>query len=123
MKFIWLFILMIGGITQLKAQQLAAPLPGKKPNTSIYPYSKGLFDNSTITLTPAKPNLIQPLTSVPPANSVFAVEMNDRMPVVKLQSTDKMPVVKTDEPNMHYTMLIKRLGEVKRDSLIKTVRP
>ncbi|MEZ2339461.1 hypothetical protein AB6735_27740 [Mucilaginibacter sp. RCC_168] len=123
MKFIWLFILMIGGVTQLRAQQLAVPLPGKKPYNSVYPYSKGLFDNNTITLTPAKPNLIQPLTSVPPANNIFAAEMNDHMPVVKLQSADKMPVVKTDEPNMHYTMLIKRLGEAKTDSVVKTIRP
>ena len=123
MKFIWLFILMMGGITQLKAQQLAAPLPGKKSGNSIFPYTKGLFDNSTLTLTPVKPNTIQPLTSVPTANNIFAVEMTDRMPVVKLQSADKMPVVKTDEPNMHYTMLIKRLGEAKPDSTVKVARP
>lgn len=125
MKTIWLFILMIGGVTQLKAQQLAVPLPGQKSNTSIYPFSKGLFDNSTLTLTPAKPNTIQPLlpSVSDPNKNIFAVEMNDRMPVVRLQSTDKMPVVKTDEQNMHYTMLIKRLGEVKPDSTAKVVRP
>ena len=125
MKTIWLFILMIGGVTQLKAQQLAAPLPGKKLYNSIYPYAKGLFDNNTLTLTPAKPNTIQPsLSSVPTANkNIFAVEMTDRMPIAKLQSADKMPIVKTDEPNMHYTMLIKQLGEAKSDSVKKTVRP
>ena len=123
MKSIWLFILMIGGIAQLKAQQLTAPLPGKKPYTSIYPYSKGLFDNSTLTLTPVKPNTPDPIPTVPIAKNLATARFTDNMPIAKLRSTDKMPIVKTDEPNMRYTMLIKRLGEAKPDSVIKTIRP
>ena len=123
MKSIWLFILMIGGVTQLKAQQLTTPLPGKKPDNSVYPYSKGIFDNSTLTLTPITPNTPEPIPIVPIAKNLATARFKDNMTIVKLQSTDKMPIVKTDEPNMRYTMLIKRLGEAKPDSVIKSVRP
>ena len=123
MKSIWLFILMIGGVAQLKAQQLPTPQTGKKPDNSVYQYFKNYSDGSILKSTPIVPNQAQSSSVVPTIKDVIAVEMNDHMPVVKLQSTDKMPVVKTDEPNMRYTMLIKRLGETKSDSVIKTVRP
>jgi hypothetical protein len=114
---------MIGGVAQLKAQQLSTPQTGKKPDNSVYQYFKNYSDGSILKSTPIVPNQVQSSSAVPTIKDVIAVEMNDHMPVVKLQSTDKMPVVKTDEPNMRYTMLIKRLGETKPDSVIKTVRP
>ncbi|MGN8071472.1 hypothetical protein [Mucilaginibacter sp. SG564] len=123
MKSIWLFVLMIGGITQLKAQQLTTPSPGKKLDNSIYQYFKVKPDDGILKSTPVIPNVLQPLQNMQTLNNVIAAEITDHMPVIKLQPTDKMPVVKTDEPNMRYTMLIKRLGEAKPDSAIKTIRP
>jgi hypothetical protein len=46
-----------------------------------------------------------------------AQPMRYLMPVAKVSSTDRMPIVKTDEPGMHYTMLIKGYGSPKLDSL------
>ncbi len=123
MKSIWLFILMIGGVAQLKAQQLTAPLPSKKSDNTIYQYFKVKPEDGILKSTPAIPNALESIPAVPTAKNLGIIDFTDSMPIAKLRSTDKMPVVKTDESNMRYTMLIKRLGETKSDSLIKTVRP
>lgn len=115
MKTIWLFILMIGGVAQLRAQQLT-PSP-KAPDNSLYQYFKIKPDNNLFKVTPVLPKENQPKT----------VDVMDRvynMPVVKVSSDDKMPVAKPWDPNIHYTMLIKGLGNTKADSaLTKAVRP
>ncbi|MBB6130849.1 hypothetical protein [Mucilaginibacter lappiensis] len=123
MKSIWLFILMMGGVAQLNAQQLIAPLPGKKPDNSIYQYFKVKPDDGILKLTPVIPNTLEPIPTVPTAKNLGIINFTDNMPIAKLRSTDKMPFFKTDEPNMHYTMLIKRLSEAKTDSVVKTIRP
>lgn len=123
MKSIWLFILMIGGVAQLKAQQLTAPLPGKKSDNTIYQYFKVKPEDGILKSTPVIPNTPESIPTVPTAKNLGIINFTDNMPIAKLRSTDKMPTVKTDESNMRYTMLIKRLGETKPDSLIKTVRP
>ena len=106
---------------QLKAQTLQQSVWGNKSYWS--PYTKPQTNGGLLKLDSLKPILIQPT----PNNNfksnpeIVAIPMAYNMPVVKVSSDDRMPIVKTDEPGMHYDMLIKRLGTVKRDSTVKIV--
>lgn len=120
MKTIWLFILMIGGITQLKAQQSTQPkLPGNIPDNSIYQYFKAKPDKPFS----LAPETGQPSTVIPTIKEVMVVETAYNMPIAKLRSDDKMPIAKPWDANTHYTMLIQGYGNAKADSLLKVARP
>lgn len=107
MKSIWLFILMIGGVAQLRAQQLTQPLtPGKTPDNSLYQYFRVKPDDNLFKLAPVSPKTSQSTTITPIIKELMAPEMVYNMPIAKLQSDDKMPIVKLGDPNTHYTMLI-----------------
>ena len=123
MKKLWLFILIIGGVTQLKAQQLTVPpLTDKKADNVNY---QPFMNNSGNILIPAPaiPKITKPLITIPGINNLATPQTIDNMPIAKLRSADKMPVIKTGEPNTRYTMLIKRYGKANSDSLLKVVRP
>lgn len=115
MKTIWLFILMIGGVAQLRAQQLTPSL--KAPDNSIYQYFKIKPDNNLFKSVPVLPKENQ-------LKTVDVIEPVYNMPVVKLSSDDKMPVAKPWDHNTRYTMLIKDFGNTKADSVLtKAVHP
>jgi hypothetical protein len=123
MKNIWLFILMIGGITQLKAQQLTQPqLPGNIPDNSIYQYFK-VKPDKPFSLAPVSPDAGQPSIVIPTIKEVMVVETAYNMPIAKLRSDDKMPIAKPWDANTHYMMLIQGYGNTKADSLLKMARP
>jgi hypothetical protein len=123
MKTIWLFILMIGGITQLKAQQSTQPKsPGKIPDNSIYQYFKAK-PGKPFSSAPVSPEAGQPSTVIPTIKEVMVVEPAYNMPIAKLRSDDKMPIAKPWDSNTHYTMLIQGYGNAKADSLLKMARP
>lgn len=125
MKSIWLFILMIGGVAQLRAQQLAPSAPAVKlPGNFIYPNFKAKPNNNLFKLSPVLPDTGKPTAPVPVVKDVIVTEMAYNMPIAKLRSDDKMPIVKLGDPNTHYTMLIQGYDKAKADSLRKTaIRP
>ncbi|MEN0056279.1 MAG: hypothetical protein AAGC65_21555 [Mucilaginibacter sp.] len=116
MKTIWLFILMIIGATQLKAQQLTQP--GKTAGNSLYQYFKPKRDSDLFKIAPVQPKAVES-TPVPTVKEVMVAEVVDNMPIVKTRSDDKMPIVKPGNPNTHYTMLIQGYGKLKPDSISK----
>jgi hypothetical protein len=117
MKSIWLFILMTGGIMQLKAQQLTHPLiTAKNPDNSLYQYFREKSDYSPFKTPPVAPKTNLQPSVVPTVKELKTPEMADNMPIVKLRSDDKMPVAKPGDPDIHYTMLIQGYGKVKTDS-------
>jgi hypothetical protein len=123
MKNIWIFILMIGGVTQLRAQQLTQPItPGKTPDNSIYQYFKAKPDKP-FSLAPVSPEAGRPSTVIPTIKEVMVIEPAYNMPIAKLRSDDKMPIAKPWDSNTHYTMLIQGYGNAKADSLLKMARP
>ena len=123
MKKLWLFILIIGGVTQLKAQQsIVPPLTDKKAdNVNYQPFMNN--SGNILISAPAIPKITKPLITIPGINNLATPQMIDNMPIAKLRSADKMPVIKTGEPNTRYTILIKRYGKANSDSLLKVVRP
>jgi hypothetical protein len=106
---------------QLKAQTLQQSAWGNKSYWS--PYTKPKTNGGLLKLDSLKPILIQPTpnNNFKSNSAIVAIPMAYNMPVVKVSSDDRMPIVKTDEPGMHYDMLIKRLGTVNRDSTVKIV--
>jgi hypothetical protein len=117
MKTTWLLILMIVGVTQLKAQQLIQPAtPGKTPDNSLYQYFRVKPDNNLFNIAPVQPKTNSQLNVVPTVKELKTPEMDDNMPIAKLQSDDKMPVVKPGDPNTRYTILIQGYGKTKPDS-------
>ena len=124
MKKLWLFIFIIGGVAQLKAQQLTVPpLTDKKADKVNYQPFMNNSGNNILIPAPAMPKITKPLITIPGINNLATPQTIDNMPIAKLRSADKMPVIKTGEPNTHYTMLIKRYGTANSDSLLKVVRP
>jgi hypothetical protein len=122
MKNIWLFILMIGGVTQLRAQQLTQPIaPGKTPDNSIYQYFKAKPDNNLFKIAPVSPYAGQSSIVIPTIKEVMVVETAYNMPIVKLHSDDKMPIARPWNPNTHYTMLIQDYGKAKADSANRSI--
>jgi hypothetical protein len=124
MKNIWIFILMIGGVTQLRAQQLIQPIPpGKTPDNSIYQYFKAKPDNNPFKIAPVSPDAGQPSTVIPTIKELMVAETAYNMPIVKLRSDDKMPMVKPGDPNTHYTMLIQDYGKTNSAKNRTVTRP
>ncbi|GAA3977229.1 hypothetical protein [Mucilaginibacter dorajii] len=121
MKKVLIITLLAACAGQLKAQTLQQSVWGNKSYWS--PYMKPKANGGLLKLDSLKPILIQPT----PNNNfksnpeIVAIPMAYNMPIVKVSSDDRMPIVKTDEPGMHYDMLIKRLGTAKRDSTVKIV--
>ena len=124
MKNIWIFILMIGGVTQLRAQQLIQPIPpGKTPDNSIYQYFKAKPDNNLSKIAPISPEAGQQSTVIPTIKEVMAVETACNMPIAKLRSDDKMPIAKPWDANTHYTMLIQDYGKANSAKSRTMTRP
>jgi hypothetical protein len=124
MKNIWLFILMIGGITQLRAQQLTQPAaPGKAPDSFLQQYLKVNPDNNLFKLAPVSPEAGQQSTVIPTIKELMVAETAYNMPIVKLRSDDKMPIVKPGDPNTHYTMLIQDYGKANSAKSRTMTRP
>jgi len=118
MKKILLILLIVVGATQLKAQQSLV-----KPLDSALLKSPQLFQN----LKPHDDAFLkqqfnkQPLQSLKDlgalTQTVDVVPFASTMPVAKLTSPEKMPIAKLGDPNIHYTMLIKKIKVV--DPLVK----
>jgi hypothetical protein len=126
MKSIWLFIIMIGGVAQLRAQQLTPSAPTvKSPGNFIYPNFKAKPNNSLFKLSPVSPDTGQSSAAIPIVKELMAApEMVYHMPIVKTRSDDKMPIAKLGDPNTHYTMLIQGYNKAKADSSSRTaIRP
>ncbi len=122
MKKIILFALLAACASQLKAQTIQQSVWGNKSYWS--PYAKPKASATLLKLDSLKPILNQPSlnSNIKTITELAVVPTGSfNMPIAKVNSTDRMPIVKTDEPGMHYDMLIKRLGTAKPDST--QVRP
>jgi len=118
MKKILLLLILAGCMSQLQAQTLPRSVWGNKQYWS--PFLKAKPDSILFKTNPLQPGLIQlPKNSNDQfrVTSVLAQAMNYNMPIAKVSSNDRMPIVKTDEPGMHYTMLIKGYVANKQDTL------
>ncbi|WP_183565273.1 hypothetical protein [Mucilaginibacter sp. SP1R1] len=121
MKNICLFILIIGGITQLKAQQVTAfPSSLKTPDSFFNQYLKIKPVNGPFKLPPVSSQTTEP--AEPTTVKLLAPEMTYNMPIAKPKVTDNMPVAKPWDPNVHYTMLIQGYNGAKPDS-VKATNP
>lgn len=124
MKKVFLFTMLATCTGQVMAQTLNQPLLGNKKYWS--PYLKPKTGNDLFKIAPVLPQLNQPLlndleiTKTIPAIA-DATQMKYNMPIAKVSSNDRMPIVQTDEPGVHYTMLVKRYGLLKPDSLAKII--
>ncbi|WP_295716561.1 hypothetical protein [Mucilaginibacter sp.] len=122
MKKVFLFIMLVTCAGHIMAQTLNQPLLGNKKYWS--PYLKPKTGDNLFKIAPVLPKLNQPLlndleiTKTIPAIA-DATQMKYNMPIAKVSSNDRMPIVQTDEPGMHYDMLIKRIGTVKPDMMIE----
>ncbi len=124
MKNIWLLIMLMGIIVQLKAQQLPGTLtPLKNTERFLQRYLNIKPDNNLFKLAPTPPKTNKPLTVVPEIKQLMTSEMAYNMPVIKPQVTDKMPVAKPWDANVHYTMQIQGYGNDKTDSVLKVPNP
>ncbi len=122
MKKTILFALLAACSSQLKAQTIQQSVWGNKSYWS--PYSKPKSSATLLKLDSLKPILNQPsLNSNMKTITELAIAapIDYKMPIAKVSSTDRMPIVKTDEPGVHYDMLIKRLGTVRQDSVVKVI--
>jgi hypothetical protein len=121
MKKLLLCSVLTACFVQLKAQTLTQPLLSNKKYWG--PYLKPKTGSDLFKTASLLPSISQSLingqaatkTVLPLAN---ASAMNYNMPIARVTSNDRMPIVKTDEPGMHYTMLIKGYSTAKRDSLV-----
>ncbi|QEC76405.1 hypothetical protein [Mucilaginibacter ginsenosidivorax] len=114
MKKTLLIIILATCISQLKAQISLNPFFNNKITWS--PTLKPKTATTFFATQPVTPQL-KDLLSGNVQRVPDAQPMRYLMPVVKVSGTDRMPIVKTDEPGMHYTMLIKGYGSPKLDSL------
>ena len=129
MKKTLLFILIIAGSTQLKAQQLtlkpADSLLFKSPKSSLMNQFKlddsNLFKNLQPLNSTGQLALIQSMKG----NEIIKQPFYSWMPVVKTDNNvDRMPIAKLGtDPNMHYTMLIKKVKVVDPLAVQKPVAP
>ncbi|MDN3581641.1 hypothetical protein [Mucilaginibacter flavus] len=122
MKKTILFALLAACSSQLKAQTIQQSVWGNKSYWS--PYAKPKASATLLKLDSLKPILNQPLlnSNIKTITELaIASPIDYKMPIAKVSSTDRMPIVKTDEPGMHYDMLIKRLGTVRQDSVVKVI--
>ncbi len=109
-------MVLVAGISQVKAQTITQPLLSNKPYWD--PFIKPKANTGLFKTTPIVPRAEQLQTN----NNVrilgvIANNMAYNMPIVKLSSTDRMPIVKTDEPGMRYNMPIAGYNPPKQDSL------
>ena len=124
MKKVFLFMMLAICADQVMAQTLNQPLWGNKKYWS--PYLKPKAGDDQLKIAPVLPQLNQPLLNdLAIIKTVPAIadasQMKYNMPIVKVSSNDRMPIVQTDEPGVHYTMLVKRYGLLKPDSLAKVI--
>ncbi len=129
MKKTLLFMLIIAGSTQLKAQQLtlkpADSLLFKSPKNSLLGQFKLDDSNLFKNLQPVDKAGQLALTQGMKGNEIIKQPFYSRMPVVKTDNNvDRMPIAKLGtDPNMHYTMLIKKVQVVDPLSVQKPVTP
>jgi hypothetical protein len=116
MKKTMIIALLAACAGQLKAQTIQQSVWGNKSYWS--PYAKPKSSATLLKLDSLKPILNQPSlnSNIKTVTEIGIATTDFNMPIVKVSSNDRMPIVKTDEPGMHYDMLIKRLGTVKRDT-------
>jgi hypothetical protein len=120
MKKTLFFIMLIAGVSELKAQNL-----NKVPNNNnavdkLFNLKPLKADTNLSKLIPLLPQNGLLNNNGPLLNTrelVDNVTVYSRMPVVKTYPRDNMPVVKTDEPGMKYHMLIKRIDVVNPDTV------
>jgi hypothetical protein len=120
MKKTLFFIMLIAGVSELKAQNL-----NKVPNNNnavdklfnLKPLKADTNLSKLIPLLPQNGLLNNNGTLLNTRELVDNVTVYSRMPVVKTYPRDNMPVVKTDEPGMKYHMLIKRIDVVNPDTV------
>jgi hypothetical protein len=117
MKKILLCMLIIAGATELKAQQSTLTpadslLFKSQKNGQLDQFKLGdsnLFKNLQPLDKAGQLALIQGMKG----NEIIREPFYSRMPVVKPGNVDRMPVAKLGtDPNMHYTMLIKKVKAV-----------
>jgi hypothetical protein len=114
MKKTLLIIILATCVSQVKAQISLNPFFSNKITWS--PTLKPKTATTFFATKPVTPQL-KDFLSGSVQQMPDAQPMRYLMPVAKVSSTDRMPIVKTDEPGMHYTMLIKGYGSPKLDSL------
>jgi len=122
MKKVLLTVLIIAGASGLKAQQSQV-----KPLDSALIKSPQLFpdlkpNDDALLKNYFKAQPIQPLKDLGTlTQTVNAIPFASTMPVAKLTSPEKMPIAKLGDPNVHYTLLIKKLKVI--DPLLKQQLP
>ncbi len=102
MKKAILVLLLITGAMQLRAQQLIPVKPDIKLNDGLQNTFKPNDWQSPQAL------LTQPVTK-PVAINSNSTTIYSTMPIAKVSSTDRMPIVVPGDPNVHYTILIKKV--------------
>jgi len=112
MKKVLLLMVLVAGISQVKAQTITQPLLSNKPYWN--PFIKPKTNTGLFKTPPILPRVDEPKSN----NNIkiwgaIANNMVYNMPIVKLPSTDRMPIVKTDEPGMRYNMPIAGYNPVK----------
>ncbi|HTE01888.1 MAG TPA: hypothetical protein VK668_21510 [Mucilaginibacter sp.] len=120
MKRILLLLLIIAASTQLKAQQLTF-----KPADSLLFKTPKNWEN--FKFKQGDSILLKGFSNLQKSNPLAMLQglkgnksaLYGNMPVAKLQGTDRMPVAKLGDPNTHYTMLIKKIGDA--DGLAKVI--
>ena len=121
MKKVLLTVLIVAGAFGLKAQQLQL-----KPLDSGLLKSPQLFKNlkpndDALLKNYFKAQPVQPLKDLGSLVQVNVIPFYSAMPVAKLTSPEKMPIAKLGDPNVHYTLLIKKLKVI--DPLLKQQLP
>jgi len=102
MKKYLLLLLLVAGVSQLKAQQLSL----KPTDTMLFKAPKNFnglkWDDSNLLKDLAKLPKTEQLAAISNRNSINAntVIFYSRMPVAKLNSNDRMPVAKPDNINI-----------------------
>jgi hypothetical protein len=121
MKRILGLLLIVAASTQLKAQQLTF----KPADSLLFKTPKNLQNFS---FKQGDSILLKDYSNLPKSNPLAMLQglkgnksaLYGNMPVAKLSGKDSMPIAKLgDEPNMHYTMLVKKIGDA--DPLTKVV--
>lgn len=119
MKRIMLFLLLIAASVQLKAQQTQLKPDVKPLNNGLINYFKPYGCPSPRAL------LLQPGNTLnkPAVISLANIAVYSTMPVAKTYNTDRMPVVVPGDPNIKYTMLVKKVDIVNPAAPAQDQRP
>ena len=124
MKRILGLLLIIAASTQLKAQQLTF-----KPADSLLFKTPKNWENFKFKAGDSA--LLKGFSNLPKSNPLAMLQdlkgnksaSYGNMPVAKLSGKDRMPITKLGDPNTHYTMLIKKIGDVNPLTKVVPVNP